>query len=175
MTKVNLSFYKRLLSEKEGMLKYIVRLGVPATDAEDLLFECYEKLALRESVLSRLSDEELRLYLGRSIHNASVNYHKKRSHEVLTDFNDNTLTTIAAASDQDPERIVIEKERTGQLREALSLISDDVRRLIVDHYILGKKYKELAEETGRKEILIRKEVSRAMKRLRTILGAKGLL
>jgi RNA polymerase sigma-70 factor (ECF subfamily) len=71
-----------------------------------------------------------------------------------------------AASNLSPSQVAIEREQSAALRQALTLLPEDYRRVVCLRFDEGRSFEEIGELTDRSPAAARKVWARAMERLR---------
>lgn len=77
------------------------------------------------------------------------------------------------SSNEDPTELVSKNEQTEQAINALSILEEDERQLIVLHFFEELRFKEVAKITGRKEGAVRVATHRILKRMKKYLQRKN--
>ncbi len=156
-------FYKKYRNDiMRFMLQYVAR-----DTAKDILQELFLRLIHRKEKLSKVS--MVKQYLFKSAYSIFKDQHKqnqKRSevlqlarHEIT--FHSQQMTT---------ERLIIDQEIAHQhidrLEKSLSGLMESHREVLLLYYYQGFTLKEIGEFIGKSEDAIRKQVDRALKKLK---------
>lgn len=83
-----------------------------------------------------------------------------------------TLLTIAAPSEESPERIIERKEDEKRVQKALALLTPEQREAILLSRYQGLSYAEIAQIAGCSEGAVKTRVFRAMETLKKVLGSE---
>ncbi|MFC1840301.1 RNA polymerase sigma factor [Thermodesulfobacteriota bacterium] len=104
----------------------------------------------------------------------SLDYRRSKKNITLDDEKDSKFTSAPYASgmDENPDQIIVKKERIKQVQNAIKDLTSDHRAVIILRDIEGFSYEEISEITGHKLGTVKSRLSRARNDLRTIL--KGI-
>ncbi|MGK6353812.1 RNA polymerase sigma factor [Sphingomonas sp. DT-207] len=147
-----------ILPHEHDLRMWLQRRFVAAAEVEDIVQECYCRLA-------RLSDVahivEPRGYLFTIARNIAVE-HRKRAAIVR-------LEPLSDMSDEDgidflsPERIAEARQDLGRLQAALDELSDRARRIFIMRKVEGLSQKEVARALGVTEAVVENDASRSLR------------
>jgi len=129
-------------------------------DAEDIV----QQTAL--NLLSRGDGDDIAnvtAYIYSSLRNSAINTLRRRQREMPSD-------ELETGQDDSAETEAMSEALDWRLEEALSMLDEKSRLVFVETELLGKSYKELAEETGEPIGTLLSRKSRAVKKLSVILG-----
>ena len=150
--KVEALFFER----REEIYVYLVSLGAPPEDAQDMTQESFLKLyvALREGQ----QIENPRAWLYTVAHNLAVNARLR----------DARVFEISEVGAENPESLVLASERMDQLRLAIGNLSPQ-QRSCLHLRAEGFRYREIAGILGINPSTVGEFLQRAVKRLRKVL------
>lgn len=97
-------------------------------------------------------------------HNLLVDHY--RSQKVVSSIED---VVIIANDSNDPQAMVEKAEDRRLLHEAIKQLNPDPQRVVLDRYIYGMKYAEIAQQMGKSEGAVRVMLHRSLLALRALL------
>ncbi|MGF7146729.1 RNA polymerase sigma-70 factor (ECF subfamily) [Sphingomonas zeicaulis] len=153
---------REILPHERDLRIWLQRRFVAADDVEDIVQECYCRLAQLPDVSGIGSP---RAYLFTMARNLA--YRQRRTA---------TVVRIEPIADTDadhlhsdlpsPERVAVARQELGRVQAALATLSDRARRIFLMRRVEGISQKEIAATLGVSEVIVENEASRS---LRTIL------
>lgn len=150
-----------LNTELNIVYRYLRKLGISQTDAEDAVQEtAYKYLLYYDSIKA----SKIRSWLIRVALNFYYDQCRKQQRYKL-DLDANVTKLVAA--DQ-PEELFLEKERNNQLSFAISKLKPYFKELLLLKYQSGLSYKEIAELLETNINSVRTNLFRARKQLANI-------
>lgn len=129
-------------------------------DAEDIVQQTALSLLSRDD--GEDSIEYISAYIYASLRNRAKNMARNKSREVLKDDIDSGRSSSA-------EDELMEKEMSGQIEHALSMLDEKSRFVFTQTEFEGKSYKELSSLTGEPIGTLLSRKNRAAKKLMIIL------
>lgn len=99
----------------------------------------------------------IKYYLTVSAKNTAINFNKKRKRIVVCD----TLENVGVNDNYQSNELV------EKIKEKLTL---EESNLVIDHILIGKSLKEIADENGSNTNTIKSKYRRAVLKLRSVLG-----
>lgn len=72
----------------------------------------------------------------------------KRRRQVAYHVSDQSLDAVSCSSTPTPEQRVIEREQQESLRDLIANLQEPYRSVMLQHYLAGLSYQEIAERTG---------------------------
>jgi len=150
------------VAERENIYGYLLYCGVPPQRAQELaqdsFLKLYRKLSKGEAV------ENPRAWVYRVAHHAAVRYHQREP--VFDEIDANTALPEEAA---DPERAILERQRSAALAAAMRGLSPQQRNCL--HLrVQGLQYREIAETIGISTSAVGEFLRRAVTRLKEVLN-----
>ena len=156
VTDLHANVEKLFFERREEIYVYLVSLGAPPEDAQDMTQESFLKLylALREGQ----QIENPRAWLYTVAHNLAVNARLR----------DEKVFRPSEVGSENPESLVLASERTEQLRLAIGNLSPQ-QRSCLHLRAEGFRYREIAGILGINPSTVGEFLQRAVKRLRKVL------
>lgn len=146
-----------------------------AQDSEDLLQDTYFKLWQKRDMLAEkfeadaMTENRIKDYLVRMMKN--LFFDKLRKPDVDVCFISDTVGDVADEdsdfSDEEPDSVLEKAEENGQLMELIDRLPERERQLAMMHFVDGKDYDEIQEETGLSRVNIRQIIMRAKNRIKS--------
>ena len=165
-----------LLDKYKTMVRKNARvLYLEGGDKEDLLQE--GMLGLFKAIRSYEPGKgaSFATYANQCITNqmfSAISAAKRKKHAILSESV--SLSEIGEAAQEaafayaeDPEEIVIEREAEAQLKEQIRKTLSPMENRVLDHYLQGMNYREIAAKLGKPE----KSIDNALQRIRTKVRA----
>lgn len=143
-------------------------------DDQNTNFDWYVRVRIRGAILDELRAQDWLPRRARAAAEATAGTPRECASPVVLRFDEISDTEQArclAAGDRFNTELMVERRFVKQsLEKAVNLLPDRERRIVFLHYFKGVKFKELGEMLGVSEPRISQLHSRAMGRLRTLLG-----
>jgi RNA polymerase sigma-70 factor (ECF subfamily) len=153
-------------SHYQAVYRLLVRLTRDVHQAEDLTQETFavawEKIGTFEGRSS------LSTWLHRIAYTRFIDF--ERSRRGSTDLRDRLASQKEATSTADPFVAAVADDEARRLNEALSVLDEPARMLLVLHYLQDLSYREMAAILDEPAGTLKWRVSEALNRLRTVLG-----
>jgi RNA polymerase sigma-70 factor (ECF subfamily) len=148
-------------TERRNIYSYVLYLGLPAANAQELTQDAFLKLYVTLS--EGKSVENPRAWLYRVAHNLAI-----RSHTRGLRFDELDPGTALADAQPDPETTLIEKRRDAALRDAIRQLSPRQQNCL--HLrVQGLGYREIADVIGISTSAVGEFLRRATERLKEAL------
>jgi RNA polymerase sigma factor (sigma-70 family) len=148
-----------ILPHERDLRMWLRRRFVAAAEVEDIVQECYCRLA-RLTDVSRIA--EPRAYLFTIARNIALEHRKRASVvrlEALSDMSDGQ----GGVDFLSPDRILEARQDLGRLQSALETLSDRARRIFIMRRVEGLSQKEIAEALGVTEAVVENDASRSLR------------
>jgi RNA polymerase sigma-70 factor, ECF subfamily len=158
------ALYRRYLGRVYGYCFYLLGDHHDAEDATERIFLA----ALRAIDGFRHEGASFRAWLFRIAHNEIANSLRQRGRRRTTTLEDGP----EPMDDVDPAGLVAAAEEAGQLRAAVSRLSDDRRQVVVLRFVDGLSAGEIGVVLGRSEGAVRVLQHRALRDLAAMLGRR---
>jgi|SRR5580704_1593966 RNA polymerase sigma-70 factor (ECF subfamily) len=144
---------------RKPLLRYLVALGLSSDEAQDVVQDAF--VSLQRHLGAGGSQENIRSWVFRVAHNQARNrqssYHRRFGESLGEEVE-------SIAHDSTPERAVLEKEKFGQLRKAILLLTQSERECLLLR-AGGFRYREIGEILGMATSTVGETVERAVKKL----------
>jgi RNA polymerase sigma factor (sigma-70 family) len=151
-----------LNTELNVVYRYLLKIGVPKTDAEDIVQEtAYKYLLYYDSIRST----KIRSWLIRVALNFHYDQCRKLSRIELV-LDDIPLTS---RSSEQPEMVIETKENSKQIENALSKLKTHYQELLLLKYHTGLSYLEISNVLDMSISSIKTDLFRARKQLAKVL------
>jgi RNA polymerase sigma-70 factor (ECF subfamily) len=137
--------------------------------AEDATQEVFVKMLKHANQFH--GDAKLSTWLFSITANWCRDYLRKADNK--TKESDDVLLTLAAPSDQSPERNLEKREDEQRIRKALSALTPEQREAILLSRYQGMSYAEIAQISGCSEGAVKTRVFRAMETLKKALSGES--
>jgi RNA polymerase sigma-70 factor (ECF subfamily) len=161
---------RHVLPQEPALRAFITRMRLPEDlDVDDIVQECYSKLAAMESVEGIRNP---RTYVF-SIARTTVLMHIRRSKVVSIRAVEDIATYPIAADDPSPEQQVSDREQLHLLGLAVAELPDPVRRAFQLRMIDELSHKQIAERMGITENAVQKSIAKSIGLLLKKLGRGG--
>ncbi|MFV0623493.1 RNA polymerase sigma factor [Sphingomonas sp. ac-8] len=150
---------REILPHERALREWLQHRFIAVRDVEDIVQECYCRLAEFEDVTRILNP---RAYLFTMARNLARHQLKRASVvrlEPLTAANGYEL----AGSDPLPDQILASKQDLDRLQAALAALSERARRIFVMRKVEGLSQKQIAEQLGVTERVVENDASRSLR------------
>ena len=158
---------------KESVFFMILKMVNNRTDAEDLMFEAFEKAF---SSLNNYSPQyAFSTWLFKIASNNAIDFIRKKKNSLVSidknDFSSDERGTVynVQSDSPNPEEEAIRRQRAQFMREKVALLQGRYRRLIELRYFEDLSYEELAEELRIPLGTVKAQLFRARELLLTLL------
>jgi RNA polymerase sigma factor (sigma-70 family) len=143
-------FIAEALERDEPRLRSFIRKRVlDASDAEDVLQDVFYELISAYRMLKPV--EQVTAWLYRVARNRITDLFRRRKTESLNEpagDEAGTLEDLLPSAEAGPEALYARTVMLEALDEALDELPENQRDVFVAHELMGRSFKELAEETG---------------------------
>lgn len=156
-----------ILPHERDLRTWLQRRFVAAAEVEDIVQECYCRLA-RLTDVTRIA--EPRAYLFTIARNIALEHRKRASVvrlETLSDAGDGQ----AGIDFLSPDRIVEARQDLGRLQSALATLSDRARQIFLMRKVEGLSQKEIADALGVTESVVENDASRSLRAVLRLMTA----
>lgn len=138
---------------------WLRRQVVAAADVEDIVQECYCRLAQLRDVSHITAPRAYLFIMARNI----VRRQRERARVVRID--PLAATMEAEADFLTPERVAQARQELGRVQAALATLSDRARSIFIMRRIEGQSQKAIAQALGISETIVENEASRSLRAL----------
>jgi len=156
--------------ERQRLIRYVRTLFNEAAelDAEDVVHDVLVKLLERPGSSASLSD--VSAYVYRSVKNRVIDYSRTRKSTLSLDVSaaEDGPAFVELLEDDQPTAIELlqEQENEAALFEALSVLSDIERQVVIAHEFEGVSFRELSDTLNIPQNTLLSHKSRALKKLK---------
>ena len=171
--------FERLVdSFEKPLFNYAQRLLRNVQDAQEVVQDTFvraHKALTHQYSAEKCQDLALRPWLFRIARNLSHNKRRGKRHELEQQFPESESVRLDPKAN--PISIICrieQKQELERLDEAISLLPEESRELLVLRFIEEMSYGEIAQTIGQGEAALRGKVFRALRQLRSILDEKGV-
>ena len=169
-----------LKNEYARMVFYVRSIIAEAADrdsediVQDVMIRIFEKADISHPI------EDIAAYVYRSLKNSVIDILRKRNYMQSTSIYESmgsvSLFDILHDARFEPEKIFEKKEITKRLYEAIDMLPDELKSILVLNEIEGKTFREISEETGIPSGTLIARKARALERVRnTLLDYKNYM
>lgn len=156
-----------ILPHERDLRMWLQRRFVAAAEVEDIVQECYCRLA-RLTDVARIT--EPRAYLFTIARNIALE-HRKRASVVRLETLADTGEGQAGIDFLSPERIAEGRQDLGRLQSALETLPERARRIFIMRKVEGLSQKEIAEALGVTESVVENDASRSLRAVLQLMTA----
>ena len=141
-------------------------LGPMADEAEDIVSDAFERLMIHFERYGDRTDEQMKGLLLRMVRNLCMDAHRKRrriSGAITTTEEDTAdwTDTVADPLEQTAEELVISEDNIRRMKALIRSLSPALRDVLEMRLIENMTNREIAEELGIEESVVRQRISRA--------------
>lgn len=144
-----------LQPKMQDIRNYLIRLGAPAADAEDVVQDTVYKALL---YLDSIDERKLSAWLYRVAINGYYDLCRRRKRIVLP-----VDELELPAMDEDPEEFVLQQERLEDIELALNELLPLYKELLIMKYELELSYQEISDLLGIRVNQVKSALFRARK------------
>lgn len=138
--------YEEVVDQRQEMIRYARKITRGRIDAEDVVQEAYLRLG---DMASRQILDSPGGYLTRIVRNLALDWIRRARKQIDMHEGDGNAALLGVAADTpSPEEIVVARNETERLNEALAELPDRMRIAVEMHRFGGAKLREIAEELG---------------------------
>lgn len=161
---------KILMDTYTGLLVHIVRgrLTNHEEDVKECVADVFIDFYKRYSTID-LNKGNIKSYLATLAHHKAIDRYRKLSTENVIDGDIEEHDYLVAATDDNPEQAIINKENAHELASAIKKLGEPDDDLIFRRYFLMQPVSEIAKQYGMKSNTITKRISRALESLKQIM------
>lgn len=150
---------REILPHERDLRIWLQRRLVDAADVEDIVQECYCRLAQLDDVAHVTMPRAYLFTMARNL----VQRQRKRARVVRIEAIGDPFDTPWESELPSPERIAAARQELGRVQAALATLSDRARRIFVMRKVEGLTQKEIAQALGVSETIVENEASRSLR------------
>jgi RNA polymerase sigma-70 factor (ECF subfamily) len=153
---------REILPHERDLRIWLQRRLIAAADVEDIVQECYCRLAQLSDVTHVTLPRAYLFTMARNLARRQRQHARVVRIETITDMMDDRWE-----SDQpSPEQVAAARQELDRVQAAISTLSDRARRIFLMRKVEGLTQKEIAQSLGVSEAVVENDASRS---LRTVL------
>lgn len=139
-------------------------------DAEECVSDVFAEAFLH---FAEIHEGALQGYLATLANRTAIDYYRRKAaHGIAVPLDDDTVQTLKADDDVAEE---CEKNAAGSaILSAVQALGEPDATIILHKYFYGRSAVEIADTLQMQPVTVRVRMSRALKRLKTILSASGI-
>jgi RNA polymerase sigma-70 factor, ECF subfamily len=169
MANLNEDFVKWFMPLQGNLLAYILAIGVPPEDADDVLQDA--ACVVLHKLAEFQAGTNFRAWAYAIVRNESLNYLKMRKRRMLM-LTTEALADIEALVGEAPEEASFP---ISSLNVCMQKLKQNTRDLLHHRYEKGKSVKQIAEEIGRPVDSVYMTFSRIRRALQKCVERRGIL
>lgn len=150
---------REILPHERDLRGWLRRRFVPAEDVEDIVQECYCRLAQLRSVAEIDSP---RAYLFTMARNLAQRQRQRARVVPIEPIGDSAADELVSDGPL-PDRIAAARQELDRVRAALATLSERARRIFVMRRVEGLSQKEIATALGVSEAVVENDASRSLR------------
>jgi RNA polymerase sigma factor, sigma-70 family len=162
--------WETALREHESWLKTVIAARVGEAAAVDEVWQEVSLAAIKQQ--SPLQDvSRVTPWLYQLAVRQSLLYRRTmgRRRKLVDRYTDRAMPVFSKTEGQDPLELLLADERLVQVREALALLTEQDREVLLLKYVHDWSYRDMAENLGLTVSAVQARLHRARQRLRDIL------
>ncbi len=142
-------------------------------DAQDITQEVFIKVYQKLDMYS--PSHSFSAWISTISSNTSIDYIRKNKKQTLLsldkeiEFEDSSVSLNIESKDLSPEQELLQKEKTQLLQQAISMLDEESRELIILRDINGLSYNEIADMLDHKLGTVKSKISRSRLKLQKII------
>jgi RNA polymerase sigma-70 factor (ECF subfamily) len=148
------------------LMAYVRRHVSSREDAEDIVLEVF-LAALKQTELSRLSEEKQLAWLQRVAYYKFVDHHRRAMNRPAVSLHE-VAETLLVDGGQSPDQLVLRNEEDALLRQQLGQLPEHYQIILQMRFANGLRCAEIASRLNKSEGAVRMVLSRALNTLREI-------
>jgi RNA polymerase sigma-70 factor, ECF subfamily len=169
--KGNKELFRELVKRYQKKLSiYLYHLVRNREETEDILQNVFIKVY--DNLTKFNARKKFSSWIYRIAHNEAVNIIKRKNRKKFISWEDITIkgdTLDLKAKEKSPLDNWIEKELKGEMQEALGMLPEQYREVLILRYFLGKSYDEISEIIRKPVNTVGTLINRAKKRMLVII------
>lgn len=166
-------FMRSLCQEYQRLMYHTARkYQADASQCEDIVQDCLEKLTGKVSLLKRLSGPSLVSYIAATAKNTAISHLKREQREKECVISWDEIGENTTSADQAMDEGLILAEALSKMRSIWPRLPQEAQRILEAKYILGYTDKEIADVLGCRPASIRMKLTRARRQALKLLTEK---
>jgi RNA polymerase sigma factor (sigma-70 family) len=156
---------REILPHERDLRLWLQRRLMASADVEDIVQECYCRLAQLPDVSHVTMPRAYLFAMARNLAQRQLKRARVVRIEALSDGGDGEWESDLPS----PERIAAAREELGRVQAALATLSERARRIFLMRKVEGLSQKEIAHAMGVSEAVVENEASRSLRKLLKLL------
>lgn len=157
---------REILPHERDLRIWLQRRLVAAADVEDIVQECYCRLAQLSDVTHVTLPRAYLFTMARNLAQRQRQRARVVRIETMTDMMDDQME-----SDQpSPEQVAAARQELDRVQAAISTLSDRARRIFLMRKVEGLTQKEIAQALGVSEAVVENDASRSLRAILKLLA-----
>ncbi|UIJ43521.1 RNA polymerase sigma factor [Sphingomonas cannabina] len=156
---------REILPHERDLRRWLQRRLVDAGDVEDVVQECYCRLAQLRDVSHVTMPRAYLFTMARNL----VQRQRKRARVVRLEAMADPVDEQWEIELLSPERIAAARQELGRVQAALATVSERARRIFLMRKVEGLSQKEIAQTLGVTEAVVENEASRSLRAILKLL------
>jgi RNA polymerase sigma factor (sigma-70 family) len=156
---------REILPHERDLRRWLQRQLVDAGDVEDVVQECYCRLAQLRDVSHVTMPRAYLFTMARNL----VQRQRKRARVVRIEAMADPIDEQWEIELLSPERIAAARQELGRVQAALATLSDRARQIFLMRKVEGLTQKEIAQILGVTETIVENEASRSLRAILKLL------
>lgn len=160
---------REILPHEHDLRVWLSRRFIEAIEVEDIVQECYCRLAQLRDVDAI---DEPRAYLFTIARRLAVQQ-RRRASVVRLETLDPDIEMRAWDDAPGPDRIAAARQELGRVKAAMATLSERARRIFIMRKVEGLSQKEIAATLGVSEAIVENDASRSLRAVLKLLTMPG--
>ena len=156
---------REILPHERDLRLWLQRRVVSAADVEDIVQECYCRLAQLPNVSHVTMPRAYLFTMARNLAQRQLKRARVVRIEAMADADDSEWESDLPS----PERIAAARQELGRVQTALASLSERARRIFLMRKVEGLSQKEIAQAMGVSEAVVENEASRSLRAVLKLL------
>jgi len=150
---------REILPHERDLRGWLRRRLVPPADVEDIVQECYCRLAQLRSIEEIDSPRAYLFTMARNL------VHRQRRHARVVWIESISADEVGELASESPlqDRVAAARQEVDRVRRALATLSERARRIFVMRRVEGLSQKEIAVALGVTETIVENDASRSLR------------
>lgn len=150
---------REILPHERELRTWLRRRLIAAADVEDVVQECYCRLAQLPDVSHITLPRAYLFTMARNL----AEQQRKRARVVRIEAMADAADTQLASDPLSPDRFVAARQELGRVQAALATLPERARMIFMMRRVEGRSQKEIAQALGVSEAVVENEASRSLR------------
>ncbi|MCY6485769.1 RNA polymerase sigma factor [Clostridium aestuarii] len=152
-----------LMREIKIVYKYMIKIGVPIEDAEDIIQDTLFKAI---SYIDAIDEDKISSWLFKVALNKYYNSYKKRKRKREIYLDDHVIANLVV--DNSTENYIISSELKDYVQKVLNSLKESYKNLLIFKYVMDLSYKEIGNILDVKEEKVKVYLYRARNKFKQL-------